>query len=269
MPFSVQELVSQQNIQRASLSVLVLLAIFLFMQAGVTLKEWLTPGMNYSSFSVEGEGKVTATPNIASVSFSVNEEAEDVGTAQETATEKMNAALEFVKGTGVEDKDVKTTGYSISPQYEWVPAYCPQNVVGAPCRPGEQQLTGYQVSQSVTIKVRDTDKVGALLTGLGDLDIQNLSGPNFQIDDMTALKDQARGMAIKDAKEKARVLAKDLKVRLVRVTGFWESSDPGYPMAYGLGGDFAVAKTEASIAPNLPTGENEVVVRVTVTYEIR
>jgi uncharacterized protein YggE len=249
----------------------VLLAIFLVGEAGLAFKEWMAPGLNYSSVSVEGVGKVTAIPNIASISFSVIEKAKDVGSAQSAATEKMNAALAYVKGQGIEDKDIKTTSYSISPEYTWVPGACPATPSGAeyyvPCRGGENKITGYQVSQSVTVKVRSTDKVGDVLAGLGDLDIQNLYGPNFEIDDMDALKAEARELAIKDAKEKGKNLAKNLHVRLVRVTGFWENTDPGYPSPYyGFGGEMA-AKTEA--APSLPTGENEIVVRINISYEIQ
>jgi len=85
------------------------------------------------------------------------------------------------------------------------------------------------------------------------------------------LQAEARAAAIEDARMKAKALAKDLGVRLVRVTGFWENSGPYYSYdvarsesAYGLGG-----ATNAAPAPELPTGESEIVSRVSVTYEIR
>lgn len=261
--FSLSEFVSQRNIQIAGFSVLVLLAVFLFAKVGTELKNWMNPSLNYASISVEGQGKVTAVPNIASVSFSVLEENKDVAVAQKAATEKINTALAFVKEQGIEDKDVKTEAYSISPQYDWVQTYCAPNTY---CAPGKQVIRGYQISQSVTVKVRNTEKVGELLAGLGERGITQVYGPNFEVDDVSTLKEQARVIAIKDATEKAKVLAKNLRVRLVRVTGFWENTDPSYPMAYGMG---AADGVKVESVPSLPTGENEIKVVLNVSYEIR
>ena len=117
------------------------------------------------------------------------------------------------------------------------------------------------------MKVRDTEKTGEVLQMLGDADVQNISGPNFIVDDDETVKAEARAEAIAEAKAKAEALADELGVSLGRVTGFWENSGPYYPMyekTYGLGGDSMPAAV-----PTLPVGENEYSVSVSITYEIR
>lgn len=213
--------------------------------------------------SVSGEGTVLAVPDIARISFSVSEQADDANTAQDTAAERINDALAVLDEFDIDEKDIKTTSYNLSPQYNrrqpCFDGFCPEYV---------QEIIGYTVSQTVEVKVRDTDEAGAILSRLGDTGVSNIYGPNFTIDDPDALQEEARSLAIKDAREKADQLVKDLGVRIVRVVSF---NDGGgyypYERSFDFGGDTAVF--ESAAVPELPVGENEVTVNVTITYEIR
>lgn len=255
------------RIEKLAALFLLAAAVLVGVQAVNAIKGLFEPRAAYGNvITVEGVGKVTAIPDIARITFSVNEEADSAKEAQDEAAKKINAALEVLKGElGIEEKDIQTTYYYTSPKYSYPrPCYsgfCPEIAY-------EQTIVGYTASQSVEVKVRDTEKVGEVLGALGGVGIDNLSGPTFTIDDPEALKAEAREEAIEQARSKAKELAKDLNVRLVRVTGFWENSG-GYPVPYyekGFGGaDMAVS----SVAPELPVGESEVVVNVSVTYEIR
>lgn len=214
--------------------------------------------------TVEGQGTVSAVPDVATISYTVTENATTASQAQDAATKKANVALAVVKDLGIPEEDIKTTSYNLSPRYSYS-----QPCYGAICPPYEQRVVGYSVSQTVQVKIRDLDKVGKVLASLGDAGVSNLYGPNFVIDDEDELRAEARAEAIKEARAKAKDLAKDLNVRLVRVVNFWENSGP-YPYyskteAYGLGGD----ATAPQASPEVPAGENEIVVNVSVTYEIR
>lgn len=220
-----------------------------------------------NTITVSGEGEVFAVPDTAEFSVSVQEEAKEVKAAQETATKKSNDILAYLKSQGVEEKDIRTTDYSVYPQYDYVNGVCSN---GGYCQPGKQVLRGYQVSQTLTVKVRDTEKAGDLLSGVGSRGASSVSGLSFTIDDQDALEAQARGEAIDDARAKAKMLAKQLGVSLVRVVGFSESGDrPIYyaktmsMAADGMGG------MEAAPAPQIPTGENKITSNISVTYEIR
>lgn len=222
--------------------------------------------MPQNVITVEGVGTVTAVPDVARITYTFSETADAAAAAQEQAARKSNAALALLRDDfGIEDKDIKTTSYNISPKYNR-----PQPCFNGFCPEYEQTIVGYTVSQSVEVKVRDTGKAGDVLSALGAAGIKSVYGPSFTIDDPDALKGEARSKAIAMAREKADMLAKELDVRLVRVVNFWENSGglPYTERAYGLGAGAAYGGDVAA-APDLPTGENEVTSQVSITYEIR
>jgi uncharacterized protein len=221
-----------------------------------------------STITISGEGEVFAVPDIAMFSFGVDEEAGTVAKAQDGAAKKINAALAFLKDSGVKEKDIKTTNYSVYPRYEFRREEIVCITFPCPQPPGERVLIGYQVSQNVSVKVRDVDEAGEILSGIGVLGVTNVSGLSFSVDDEDVLQREARQMAIEDAQDKAKELARDLGVRLVRIVSFSESGSQPYPRffaenaALGKGGD-------ALVVPDIPVGENKIVSRVSISYEIR
>lgn len=251
----------------AALGVLILLGLFLAAKTVAEVWELAYIGagvMPANVISVTGEGDVVSVPDIAEFTFSIVERSASVPDAQAEASTKSNEVIAYLKGAGVEEKNIKTIGYSVYPQYEWYQAAC----APASCPPGRQVLTGYEVRETVTVKVTDTAKAGELLSGVGEYGATEVSGLAFTTEDADALRDEARGKAIDDAKQKADALAKQLGVRLIRVVGFNESND-GYPVpyygeAYGRG-----ATLDAKVAPEIPMGENKIVSNVTIMYEIR
>lgn len=268
----VAALVSHRNTRWVVVAAIAALALWGAVEAASGLKEFRYIGAGVSAsntISVSGEGEVFAVPDIATFSVGVTEEAGTVAEAQDAVNEQMDAIVSFLKGEGIEDRDIKTTGYNVYPRYEYPQTVCS----GGYCPPtGERNLVGFEVSQTLSVKVRDTESAGDILSGVGALGATDVSGLSFTIDDEDTLIAEAREKAIADAREKARQLAADLDVKLVRVVGFSENG--GYPepyyaraeMAYdsaaGMGG---AATTKAT----LPTGENRIVSNVYVTYEIR
>ncbi|MSU74881.1 DUF541 domain-containing protein [Candidatus Kaiserbacteria bacterium] len=251
----------------AVVGVLAILAIFLLSQTIHTTGSFGRSGNPATdTITVQGAGQATLPPDVARISFSVQNTADTVAEAQAATTKQTNEALAFVEKQGVSEKDVKTLSYNISPQYSYPNpcvrgALCPQYYDNTP------KITGYQVSQTVQVTIRDLTIVGAMLTGLGTLEVQNVSGPNFALDDATAGYTAARADAINKAKEQAQILAKQLGVRLNKIVNFSESSGGYlYPMAYGMGGDMMATKAEA---PSIPAGENTYNASVSITYEIR
>ena len=256
-----------QNIYKWTWIVLIILAVFLGVKTLGSLKDLRDVSPSYNTISVSGEGEVFAVPDVASFSFTVSADAKTVTEAQKQVTDKVDGILEAVKKLGIEEKDIKTTDYSVYPKYVYVPIACTATY----CPPLRQTQDGYTANHSITIKVRDTERAGEVLGAAGSAGATNLSGISFTIDDPDALAAEARALAISDAREKAELLSDELDVKLVRVVSFADSIDGG-PMPYyaretlGMGGgDTAVAQK----APTLPTGENKVKIVVNVTYEIR
>lgn len=250
-------------VRMAATAALIFLALFLAAKAfdafGNLGRSTIYPT---STITVEGTGEATAIPDVARVSFSVTENASTVSAAQDEATAKTDEALAALADLGVEEKDVKTLSYNVYPQYEYqncTMAYCPPTV-------SSPRIIGYEVSQTVEVTIRDTEKAGDVLQALGTTEVQNISGPNFTVDDADSVKAEAREAAIAEAKEKAKALAKQLGVSLGKVVSFYENNPGMYPMYDSYGGMEAMS---AKAAPSLPTGEQETTVTVSITYELR
>jgi uncharacterized protein YggE len=247
----------------AATGTLAILSLYLFVGIVNGVDDFGRGEPSTNVITVTGVGTAAAAPDIAQVSFTVQQTDSTVAAAQDAATKQTNDAIDAMKALGIDDKDVRTASYQVYPQY--APAVCSPGMM---CTSGSK-VTGYQVSASIDVKVRDIDKAADVLEKLGSLNVQNISGPNFSVDDDSSVQDEARGEAIADAQQKAALLAKQLGVRLGKVVSFNEQRG-GYPYPVAYGG--TMMKSEAavdSVAPSLPMGENETNVTVSITYEIR
>ncbi len=262
-------IVPPQRIASAGMFALTMLGVFLLVLTISSLKEYHYIGSGVSAsntISVSGDGEVFAVPDTATFSVTVQEEAKDVKSAQDVATKKSNDIKAYLKQAGIEEKDIQTADYNIYPQYDYTNSACSQGY----CPPGKQVLRGFQVSETLTVKVRDTKKAGDLLAGVGSRGAKSVSGLSFTIDDQDKLNAEARDKAIAKAKAKAEALADSLGVSIVRVVGF--SEDGGYPPVpygiYGMGGAGSKVMADAE-APQISVGQNKITSNVTITYEIR
>jgi uncharacterized protein YggE len=255
-----------------ALTIMVVFGALLLATKIVTeIKEYRFIGGGVSAtnmISVSGEGEVFASPDIATVSFVVREEAKKVVDAQSKVSTKVNAALVGVRKLGVLDKDIKTANYSSYPKYEYqqmkieCTGYCPPE--------GKQVLTGYEVSQAVIVTVRNLDDASAIVDVLAQAGATETQGPNFAIDNEDKLKTEVRGQAIEKARAKAKVLADDLGVSLVRVVSFSEDGGyPYYPEEMAVFSKDARGGGVVAPLPEIPQGQEKIISRVTVTYEIR
>lgn len=242
-----------------------ILILFLAVQTLASFKEWRNVDPVQSTISVSGEGEIVIVPDVATFSFTVSADAANVSAAQTAVTDKVNAITDALKDMGVEEKDIKTTDYSVWPKYTYQSAPCTQ----FSCPPSRQVADGYTANHSLSVKVRKTENAGQALGVAGDNGATNISGITFTVDDPEQVREEARSMAIEDARSKAKVLAKDLGVRLVRVVSYYDNTQDGR-MPYGMGGDMLMFREQAaSSAPTIPQGENKVTVQVNVVYEIR
>jgi len=209
---------------------------------------------------VSGKGELAVKPDIATVSFSVMEENMDVSKASDAVNTKIAKIVESLKSNGVDEKDIKTTGYNIYPRYDYtsVQTY-PYN--------GKQVLAGYDVTQSISIKIRDLTKAGKIVSDLGTLGVTDMSGLNFTEDKYDDLVLQARDQAIADARVQATKLAKALGVRLVKIVSYSEGGN--YPVYYSKAVSMDSAGSVRSSEAVLPTGENKITSNISITYEIK
>jgi uncharacterized protein YggE len=251
-----------------------ILCIFFGIKAFSALKEMQFIGSGTTAtniLQVSGTGDVSAVPDIAEISFTVSHDATTMATAQKTVTDNATKAINYLKAQGIADKDIKTENYDAYPKYQWQDSQIMRPcIAGGVCPPsGQNVLTGYSASESITIKVRNVDNAGAIVTGLGAQGVTDISGPNFTIDNDEVLKTEARSKAIADAKTKADELARELGVTLIRIVNFSDNNGGGYPVPmYAKASIDSVGSSAPTPAP-LPTGENKYTSNVTITYEIR
>ena len=252
-----------------------MLAIFLLVLTISAVKSYHYIGTGISptnTIQVDGTGEVVAVPDTATFTVTVQDTAADVTAAQTKATTQGNAITNYLEAQGVDATDIQTTDYEINPQYSYSQAACPDiaNASGVPvyCPPGRQTLTGYQVSETLTVKVTDTSKAGTLLAGVGEQGASSVSGLSFTVSDQDALMEQAQQKAIAEAQGKAQALAKSLGVQLVGVVGFSENNGVQgiEPMAFATN---ASAGAASAPAPEISAGQNTITDDVTLTYEIQ
>ncbi|MBI4992068.1 MAG: SIMPL domain-containing protein [Candidatus Harrisonbacteria bacterium] len=206
---------------------------------------------------VSAEGKTTVSPDVTTFTFSVVSEGADPEKIADENNKTMNTTIQFIKEQGVADKDVKTVGYNLFPRYEYDE------------KAKKTFISGYTLTQTVLVKIRNFSKIGKILGSLPELGINQIGSLNFNIDEPDKYLKVAREEAFEKASIKAKEMAKQNRVRIGRVVTFSESAG-GYPPpipvyeTFGRGGAFAAAK-----APSIESGSQEVTVNVSVTYEIR
>ncbi len=254
----------RQNQVLASLALLMTI-IALGMYAQYTWKQAQYLYSGPTTISVSGEGEVAAVPDIGQFSFSVIAKAENAAAARDAAAGIMDAVLAKLGEQGIDKKDVRTDSYNLTPQYRYE---APECRIGMYCPGGEQIEDGFEVAQTVSVKVRDLDTIGDVLSGVTESGATNVSGLNFTIDDSSDLKEEARSLAIKDAEAKAEILARELGVRLERMVGYYEDESGSSP--YYARGDMMMANEGMDTkSVSVPTGENVTKSRVTITYQVK
>lgn len=205
------------------------------------------------TITIQGIGKVTAKPDIAVTSMGMISSAKTVSEAQQKNTTIMNKLIEKLKALGIDAKDIQTTNYNIYPQYDYL-------------QDKGQVLRGYEVNQSVTIKIRDLTKANQVLALAGEVGTNNVSGLQFTIDDDEVYKVEARKLALDKIAEKAKTLTRLLGVKVVGVVSYNEYEGGGGLMksydGLGIGGGGVPA-------PSIESGSADVVINASVTLEIR
>ncbi|MCX6795651.1 MAG: SIMPL domain-containing protein [Candidatus Falkowbacteria bacterium] len=215
---------------------------------------------NEDRFSVSGSGIIYAKADIANIQLGFKTETKK--TAAEATIEssaKMGDIIKAIKALGVDEKDIQTNSYNLNPVYNYT------NIKG-------QELAGYEVYQNLSIKVRDLTKIGEIIAKGTEKGANQIGGISFTIDDEFALKNQARELAIGKAKEKAALIAKQSGMKLGEVKSVSENSNEGgiIPMYANAKMDLAIGSGATPIAsPEIATGQNEIKVDVTLTYEVK
>jgi len=207
----------------------------------------LTPALAAEKLiTVTGEATVAVAPEAAVIRIGVTSQDKTAREASDANARQMTAVLAAIKGNGVAERDIQTSRLSLQPQYD-------------PNKAGPAHLTGFQATNQVTVRVRDIDKLPALLDRAIAAGANEMSGIEFIVLEQSKLLDRARDDAVADARRKAELYAKAAGAKLGRVVAITEegSAPPPRPMQ-------AMRSGAVPIAP----GEQTLKAIVTVSYEL-
>jgi len=208
------------------------------------------------TLTVTAEGKTSVTPDLAEVSFSVVTQGSDPQSLSNNNNNKMNAVLQFVASQGISASDTATTAYDLEPNYEYNRTT------------GKSTISGYTLTQTVTVKIHDLTKVASVLGGLAPLGVNQIGGVNFTYDDPDAVLAPARADAFAKAKAKAMSMASQAGAQLGGVVSVSEGSSPLPRPYYSLASGASANGVPAMSVPTIQPGSQDVTDDVTITYAL-
>lgn len=204
-------------------------------------------------FSVSGEGKAVVKPDIANITVGINSDGTTVKQVQNKINSVINDVTNGLKKLGIDDKDIKTTDYSIYPTYDWTS--------------GKQKITGFNASTNLSVKVRNIEKINEVVDSATTNGANQVSNISFDVDNKTELEETARREAVAEAKKKAEDIAKITGFKLGKIINYSENNAT-LPRAVGYGG-MNLKTMEASVADtDIQTGSSEIKITVTLSYQI-
>ncbi|HEY93965.1 MAG TPA: SIMPL domain-containing protein [Dehalococcoidia bacterium] len=205
---------------------------------------------------VTGQGEVSVEPDIAVLSLGIESEGKSVAAARDRAAAAMNDVMDTLSSNGVADKDIQTQYFNIQQVRRW------------DRETEEEVVTGYRVTNTVTVTIRDIEKVGTIIDAVTDAggDLTRINGINFSIDDPDEYYEEARKEAVADAKKKAEQLAKLANVSLGAATYISE----GMFYAPVARAEMAVGYDEgASYSTSISPGELDISLSIQIAYAIK
>jgi uncharacterized protein YggE len=207
--------------------------------------------------SVIGEGRATMTPDMAVLTFSVVKQEKTAREALDGNNKAMSDVLGALKTAGIAERDLQTSGFSVQPQYRF-----PQGADGQQLPP---ELIGYQVSNALTVRVRDLSKLGAIIDQSVTLGVNQGGDIQFTNDKPESAMEEARKNAVADAMARAKTLASAAGVKLGSVIEINESGPRPQPMPVMRA---AMMKSEADAGVPIQGGESSYNINVNVTFSI-
>ena len=202
--------------------------------------------------SVSAQAEASRVPDVATLSVGVVTQAADGNAAMRQNAEQMTKVMAAIQEAGIADKDIRTSGVNLSPQYRYIKNQSPK-------------ITGYQATNTVNIKVREIARLGEVLDTLAQQGANQIHGPNFEIDQPEPVYDEARLAALEKAQARAETYAHALGMRVRRIVTLSESGGQ-FPMPMPMKA-MAMHTDMAESTPVSP-GESTVSVTLEVVFEL-
>jgi len=211
------------------------------------------------TISIEGRGEVSAAPDTAFVTSGVTTQGATAREALDLNTEAMSELIATLKESGIEARDIQTSGFSVNPNY----VYSDERDANGYSLP--PRISGYQVTNTVTVRVRALDELGAILDKSVTVGANTVNGVSFSVADPSALYNEARKAAFADARAKAELYAELAGSELDDLVSISETQNfNAQPQPY-----MALAKAESARADvPVEAGELSFAINVSVQWEL-
>jgi uncharacterized protein YggE len=218
-----------------------------------------------SGIWVSGKGSITLEPDLAMLNLGVDTTNKTVATARAEAATAMNAMIASLKSNGVAELDIQTQFFNISPQYQWTEVF--DNGI----RTNKQVLTGYKVTNTVAVKIRDMENVGPIMDEVAEAggDATRINSIRFTVEDTSPLMVQLREEAVADALAKANQFADLTNVVLGRLMYITESGGGAPQIMAFPEADFARVASSFAPATSISGGELEITMSVQAVFAIQ
>ncbi len=204
------------------------------------------------TITVSASGRVSAEPDRVRLQAGLTTEADTARKALTDNNRVMRELIQELEREGIAEQDVQTSNFNVSPRYS------------RPERGGTARINGYQVSNQVSVTVREIDRAGDILDTLVRLGANQMSGMSFEVSDADELKDRAREKAMKAARRRADLLARAAGAEVGDVIGIAEDAPMHSPRPVAMR---RAAMAESSVP--IAAGSQELVARVTVTWKLK
>lgn len=206
-----------------------------------------------ATITVNGVGKAEVAPDIAMIDMTMSKTALTSLEAQNAASEASKGLLKALRDLGIAETDLQTTG--VNTYERWDNSNPPKPY-------------SFASDYSLTVRVRDQSKVGAVLAAAAAAGATNIYGPRFELENQSNISAEARQEAVNDARKQAEQIAAAMGARLGGVVSYSEWSGGYYPYGKGMAMDTMSAVPEAAPVPEIVAGQTEVSVNVTINYAL-
>lgn len=209
-----------------------------------------------ATLTAEGVGAAMGTPDTAIINIGVTSRAETPSEALEANSNDMQSVIDTIRAAGVDESDISTSGFSISP------VYANTSSSARPIEGGDNQqagIVGYTVTNQVTVRIRDLDSSGGVLDQVVAAGANQINGIRFDFAEPQPMQDEAMANAIADARRKAEIMAEAAGVELIRIISV---------SAYGSNPQPQFDMMRAANSVPIVAGEQAITANATVTYEI-
>jgi len=236
--------------QKTQIALILLVALVALAMAGCTSAQSLV-----RTIEVSGAGEVTLEPDIATFTIQVSEKGETTKEAQRAANEKMGVLLSTLRANGIAERDLATTAITLRPSYIWVE--------------NKQVLEGQVAAQTLSVKVRDLPKLGAIIDELGEVSNISLNSIILDKEDKGEGMEEARRLAVANARSKAELYAREAGMVVSNVVTISEYSSASNPYNPRLKVMAMASEAAYDMATEIPAGTLTLTATLSVVFEMR